>query len=88
MARDVLRTCLACGRKQVKKDLLRLVADDVAVLVVDHGQRFPGRGAYCCNNRLCLRKLCKGRKKVSRALRREDLIWNEELKAFSGVNNE
>ena len=82
MAVDSFRTCLVCGLKQVEKGLLRLGADDTGVLTIDHDRRLGGRGAYCCNNTFCLRKLRQCKKKVSRALRREDLIWSEELKAF------
>ena len=87
MAGDVIRTCLACGRKQAKKSLLRLAGDDTDLLIIDHDRRLGGRGAYCCNNTICLRKLRRYKKKVSRALRRADLIWSEELKALSGVND-
>lgn len=66
--------------------LLRIVADD-GVMVIDRDQRLAGRGAYCCNNMLCLQKLYRSKKKICRALRRENLGWSEELKAFSGVND-
>ena len=88
MTGEVIRTCLACGRKRAKKSLLRLAGDSEVGLVIDHDQRLAGRGAYCCNNTTCLRKLCRSRKKVIRALRRDNLPWSEELKAFSGVNDE
>jgi len=88
MAAAVMRTCLACGLKQAKAGLLRLAGDDSGVLVIDRKQRVRGRGAYCCDNTFCLRKLRRCRKKIFRALRREDLGWSEELKALSGVNDE
>lgn len=88
MVGDTLRTCLACGRKLAKKSLLRLGVDDADVLVIDHDRQVGGRGAYCCNNTFCLRKLHRYKKKVSRAFRRGDLAWSEELKAFSEVNDE
>jgi len=88
MAGDVLRTCLACGRKQGKAALLRLAGDDGGVLVIDRKQRLAGRGAYCCDNTFCLRKLPRCRKRILRALRREDLVWSEELKVLSGVSDE
>lgn len=84
MAGDALRTCLVCGQKQPQKELLRLAVAESAVVEIDHGRRLPGRGAYCCNNRLCLRKLHRCRKKVFRALRREDLAWSEEPEGFIG----
>jgi len=88
MAGDALRTCLVCGRKQPQASLLRLAVDESATVTVDHDRRLQGRGAYCCNNSLCLRKLHRCRKKIPRALRREIIGWSEELKALSGVNDE
>lgn len=88
MAGDVIRTCLACGVKQAQKSLLRLAVDDTGLLMIDRDRRLGGRGAYCCDNTFCLRKLRRYRKKISRALRRADLAWSEELKVFSGVNDE
>jgi len=84
---DVIRTCLACGQKLAVENLLRLAGDEADFLVIDHKRRLGGRGAYCCNNMVCLRKLRRYKKKISRALRREGLIWSEELKALSGVND-
>jgi predicted RNA-binding protein YlxR (DUF448 family) len=43
--REPIRTCLACGAKQPKRELLRLVLSDGAVRR-DERQRLPGRGAY------------------------------------------
>ena len=82
-----IRTCLVCGRKQPKA-ILRRLAVAAGMLVIDHSGRLGGRGAYCCDNTLCLRKLPRCGKRVLRALRVDEFGWSEELKAFSGVNDE
>ena len=42
---DPIRTCVACGVKANKAELLRLVLRD-GVVARDERQRLPGRGAY------------------------------------------
>lgn len=55
------RTCIGCGKKAPKGDLIRIVrASDEAVLL-DGSERAPGRGAYVCSA-ACFsraRKACK-----------------------------
>jgi len=44
-----VRTCVACGAKGAKFDLVRLALDPVDGLIrVDARQQLPGRGAYVC----------------------------------------
>lgn len=47
------RTCLACGRKASKADLLRLTRDQTGNIALDLRQRLPGRGAYVCRTLAC-----------------------------------
>ncbi|NUM77599.1 YlxR family protein [candidate division KSB1 bacterium] len=47
------RTCLACGRKTAKRELLRLSRTPEGVFVIDARQKLPGRGAYVCPTRAC-----------------------------------
>jgi predicted RNA-binding protein YlxR (DUF448 family) len=47
------RTCIVCGKKQKKRQLLRLVLREDCV-VIDTLKKLPGRGAYTCNNGKCL----------------------------------
>ena len=83
-----VRTCLVCRQKRAKGALLRLALTEGGVLTIDQSGQLGGRGAYCCNNTLCLRKLLRCRKPLARALRVDEFGWSEELKALSGVNNE
>lgn len=43
-----VRTCLGCGKKQLKRLLHRLVLDAQHHPVSDTAQTAPGRGAYLC----------------------------------------
>jgi predicted RNA-binding protein YlxR (DUF448 family) len=53
------RTCLACGRKTAKADLLRLSRNVAGQVVLDLQQRLPGRGAYVCPTPACAQLLIK-----------------------------
>jgi len=63
-----VRTCLGCGIKSNKAELVRLVVS-AGVLVADRMQVLPGRGVYCCRNHQCYQRLVKQRKKLAWALR-------------------
>jgi predicted RNA-binding protein YlxR (DUF448 family) len=43
-----VRTCLGCGKKQLKSLLHRLVLDAQHHPLLDRTQTAPGRGAYLC----------------------------------------
>lgn len=62
------RTCVACGRKRAKFELLRVTRNASGEIDVDPRQRKPGRGAYLCPDPSCIEQARK-RKSLSRALR-------------------
>ena len=81
------RTCIGCGRKKHKDELVRivLVKDDGegshAGIAVDMGGRMKGRGAYLCRNGECL-ELAVRKKALNRAFKQAmDGEVLEELKA-------
>lgn len=53
------RTCLACGRKTAKTDLLRIARNKAGSFSVDFQQQLPGRGAYVCRTPACAELLKK-----------------------------
>ncbi len=63
-----IRTCLGCGSKRPRKELMRIVIKDGA-LVLDERSKLPGRGAYLCAQRECIYGLLKKRGRLSHALR-------------------
>ncbi|MGC4116597.1 MAG: YlxR family protein [Myxococcales bacterium] len=54
-----MRTCIGCGARREKAELVRLVARDGKV-EVDAARRAPGRGAYVCDGE-CARKASQKR---------------------------
>ena len=85
-----VRTCLGCGTKLKKTELVRLVALD-RVLIADGKGLLPGRGAYCCRNARCYLRLMKQRKKLAWALRCQEegamgpLVVSQGLSAEFGI---
>ena len=70
------RTCVVCGSKKAKADLLRLALDGDNRVCLDHGQRCHGRGAYVCHQPKCLTgvKLAQLQKAFRRSLNVD--AWN------------
>ena len=66
-----MRTCIACGQSNPKRDLVRVVAVYDGGLVVDPKGKQAGRGAYLCHNPACWDKVLAPRDgNLARALRR------------------
>jgi hypothetical protein len=69
MAHIPERTCLACGRKAGKPELLRIACNKEGNIAVDPQQKLPGRGAYVCRTPAC-GELLKKRKGLHHGFRR------------------
>ena len=48
-----LRTCVVCGAKTDKKELVRVVRNQAGSVQVDATGKQPGRGAYLCHKQTC-----------------------------------
>ncbi len=70
MAHIPERTCLACGRKTGKVELLRLAGNKEGKIAIDPQQKLPGRGAYVCRTLAC-GELLKKRKGLHHGFRRQ-----------------
>lgn len=64
------RTCIGCGMKKDKKELVRIVRTPEGTLQLDLTGRMNGRGAYVCRDTACLDKALK-RKALQRSLKEE-----------------
>lgn len=64
------RSCMGCGRKAHKSELLRFVLDDEGKLRFDPSQGAPGRGGYLCRREACFDRAAKKRR-ISFRFRRE-----------------
>jgi predicted RNA-binding protein YlxR (DUF448 family) len=62
------RTCIGCGQKKEKPDLIRIVHSQDDTFSIDPTGRKNGRGAYICNDLACFEKAIK-RKALDRAFK-------------------
>ncbi|BDD87791.1 DUF448 domain-containing protein [Desulfofustis limnaeus] len=67
--RPPIRTCVSCGRKAAKQELLRHIWSELGP-VADARQLLPGRGAYCCDRDECRNRLYKDSKRWKRLFRK------------------
>jgi predicted RNA-binding protein YlxR (DUF448 family) len=80
MRSQVMRMCVACREREVQKTLIRVVSEQNQ-LVVDHGQKALGRGAYVHPAAECIENALKRRMFV-RALR---VSANVDVTAIVGL---
>lgn len=55
-----IRTCIACRTKDIKANLIRIVAVD-GIASVDETKKANTRGMYLCNNKECIKKIEKSK---------------------------
>lgn len=77
MPGSVIRTCVGCGKRAAKSDLLRVVAVGGEV-VADPAARRPGRGAYLHPSVDCLER-ARRRRAIPRALRAKGPLADDGL---------
>jgi predicted RNA-binding protein YlxR (DUF448 family) len=63
-----IRTCISCGKRLEKRELIRVVLDEEGCLVEDEKALMHGRGAYVCRVQSCRDALTQGRR-LERAFR-------------------
>jgi len=83
-----IRTCISCGAKRGRKELVRLVLDPRGLVVRDYSGKGRGRGAYVCLNKPCIGKLETG-DRLKRAFRKEGPLslhpeFREEMSGGGG----
>lgn len=74
-----MRTCILCGRKAPKRELVRLVASPNGAVEVDLTGKRPGRGAYVCRDPACSPAALR-RGRLERALRTQ--VGDQQMKAL------
>ncbi len=62
-----IRTCIGCGEKKPKREMIRIVCQDENIFIDPTGKA-SGRGAYVCVNLNCLEEAIK-KKAFSHALK-------------------
>lgn len=66
-----IRTCIGCGQRKEKNQLLRIVRTPDNEVEIDAEAVKPGRGAYVCYDKACFLKAIK-RKAIQRSLKVSD----------------
>lgn len=69
LLRDVIRTCIGCRGKFLKKTLIRFVSQTDGTLRIDNQKNLHGRGAYVCYSQPCILKAFKSPKRINSLLR-------------------
>lgn len=62
-----LRKCTGCNEMKPKRELVRVVRSPQGEVSLDLTGKKPGRGAYICKDKQCL-KLARKAKRIERAL--------------------
>ena len=62
-----MRKCVGCNEMKPKKELVRVVRSKEGEVSLDLKGKKPGRGAYLCRNKACLKKARKS-KRIENAL--------------------
>ena len=79
-----IRTCVTCGLKAAKRDLLRIVASPDGSIAVDAVGKLNGRGAYLCVEcRRVPETLRRGRLEHSLKTGISDDEWGSVLKELA-----
>ncbi len=76
-----IRTCLSCGAKRRKGELIRLVLTSESRLVRNDQGTWQGRGVYVCRNKSCREKLSDNRRlgklfRTSECVTIDPALWN------------
>ena len=81
--------CIACKEMKSKKDMLRVVLmPDHTTYQLDESGKLNGRGAYICNDQVCIDKAIKS-KLLNRAFKANvDTKVYEEIKEKSFAKRE
>jgi predicted RNA-binding protein YlxR (DUF448 family) len=66
-----MRTCISCGAKRPKKDLIRLGLDKEGRLVKDYSCKIHCRGAYVCDEESCMEQL-PGNRRLGALFRKDN----------------
>jgi predicted RNA-binding protein YlxR (DUF448 family) len=68
-----IRTCISCGAKRSKRELMRLVENGGGQLIRDDEGKRHGRGMYVCKCKSCCERLSKN-KRITRRFNAEKTI--------------
>ena len=79
-----MRSCVMCGTKTAKRDLVRIVLTPEGQCIVDETGKRPGRGAYLCHRPGCWQR-AGSTNRLAHALRGEVTAADREQVAVAGA---
>lgn len=82
MKKQPQRTCMGCNEKRDKNQLIRIVKNKDGLITIDRTGKKEGRGAYICDNIICLEKVVKS-KRLERVF--DTKITEEIYESLRGV---
>ena len=84
-----MRQCLGCREMKPKRELIRAVRSPEGEVSLDFKGKAPGRGAYICPDRECLKKAIKSNA-LSRAFSTEipREVYEELTKQMEAMDDE
>ena len=88
MKQETMRSCIGCGAKKPKKELIRIVREPDGSIHPDASGRSNGRGAYLCRNNACLQR-CRKTNGLNRAFREQvtSSVYAALEKEFTELND-
>ena len=75
---ESIRTCIGCGSKGQKNELVRIALSKEKKVVIDEWANTPGRGAYLHKSEICLKQAIK-RNMFAKSFRHHIPILGTEL---------
>ncbi|MFQ5709312.1 MAG: RNase P modulator RnpM [bacterium] len=85
--REPVRTCIGCGQKRFKGELVRIVRTPDKTLEIDWNAKKPGRGAYLCPDLRCVEAARKHKRILVHLKLEPPMSFFDELrKALHGRN--
>ncbi|ACL69540.1 RNase P modulator RnpM [Halothermothrix orenii] len=89
MSRKVpVRMCIGCQTRKPKKELIRIIYNKkTGEIKVDPSGKLPGRGAYICPDKGCLKKAKKGNR-LNKSLKTSisDEIYTKLMEEIDKMN--
>jgi predicted RNA-binding protein YlxR (DUF448 family) len=77
-----IRSCVSCGARRAKRDLIRLLVNGAGQVVRDDQGKAQGRAAYVCKSKTCREQLTGSRSlgrrfRIGKAITISPDMWAE-----------
>lgn len=75
-----IRTCISCGAKRNRIELIRLCVNSKGVLLKDVSRNMHGRGAYVCDSKPCIDRLFINRRLKQIFRENRDIVISPDIR--------